>query len=58
MEGADYTWDAAGNPIPTQRGPADSTYVEWNLVMQHLPVLYDAQYPEWVRAAQPEQHCC
>ena len=55
VEGADYTWDDHGNPIPTQRGPADSTYVEYNLVMQHLPVLYDAQFPDFARAAQAEQ---
>jgi putative aldouronate transport system substrate-binding protein len=55
VEGADYTWDERNNPVPTQRGPADSTYVEYNLVMQHLPVLYDAQFPEFARTAQAEQ---
>jgi putative aldouronate transport system substrate-binding protein len=55
VEGADYTWDAHGNPLPTQRGPADATYVEYNLIMQHLPVLYDAQFPDFARAAQAEQ---
>jgi putative aldouronate transport system substrate-binding protein len=55
VEGADYTFDASGNPVPTQRGPADSTYVEWNLVMQHLPVLYDAAFPDFARVAQGEE---
>lgn len=55
VEGADYSWDERNNPIPTQRGPADSTYIEYNLVMQHLPVLYDAQFPEFARVGQAEQ---
>jgi len=55
VEGPDYTFDNRENPVPTQRGPADATYVEWNLVMQHLPVLYDAAYPEFARAAQAEE---
>jgi putative aldouronate transport system substrate-binding protein len=55
VEGADYTFDEKGNPVPTQRGPADSTYVEWNLVMQHLPALYDAAFPEFARVAQGEE---
>jgi putative aldouronate transport system substrate-binding protein len=55
VEGQDYTFDERGNPVPTQRGPADSTYVEWNLVMQHLPVLYDSAYPEFASTAQAEE---
>jgi putative aldouronate transport system substrate-binding protein len=55
VEGPDYSFDDRGNPVPTQRGPADSTYVEWNLVMQHLPVLYDSAYPEFARTAQAEE---
>jgi hypothetical protein len=55
VEGADYTFDQRGNPVPTQHGPADSTCVEWNLVMQHLPVLYDAIYPDFARTAQTDE---
>jgi putative aldouronate transport system substrate-binding protein len=55
VEGADYTFDDRGNPVPTQRGPADSTFVEWNLVMQHLPALYDSAYPEFATAAQADE---
>jgi putative aldouronate transport system substrate-binding protein len=55
VEGADYTFDDKGNPVPTTRGPADSTYVEWNLVMQHLPVLYDSAFPDFARVAQAEE---
>jgi putative aldouronate transport system substrate-binding protein len=55
VEGADYTFDDKGNPLPTQRGPADSTYVEWNLVMQHLPALYDSAFPDFAKVAQAEE---
>jgi putative aldouronate transport system substrate-binding protein len=55
VEGADYSFDEHGNPVPTQRGPADATYVEWNLVMQHLPVLYDSAYPEFASTAQADE---
>jgi putative aldouronate transport system substrate-binding protein len=55
VEGADYTFDGNGNPVATQRGPADSTYVEWNLVMQHLPALYDSAFPDFAKVAQSEE---
>jgi len=55
VEGPDYAFDQRGNPVPTQRGPADSTYIEWNLVMQHLPVLYDSAYPEFASTAQSDE---
>jgi putative aldouronate transport system substrate-binding protein len=55
VEGADYAFDDKGNPLPTQRGPADSTFVEWNLVMQHLPALYDSAFPDFASVAQGEE---
>src|SRR6185312_15284402 len=55
VETADYTWDDKGNPVPTKDGPADSTFVEWNLVMQHMPVNYDAGFPDYTKTAFAEQ---
>ena len=33
VEGTDYTLDAAGNPVPTSVGPANSLYVGWQFIV-------------------------
>jgi putative aldouronate transport system substrate-binding protein len=55
VEGADYTFDQDGNPIPTDRGPADSVFVPWRLMTHGPDVLYLANFREYPTVAQAEQ---
>ena len=44
VKGADYTFDAKGNPIPTNKARIE--VVPWGGLVRHSPVLYDSTNPE------------
>jgi putative aldouronate transport system substrate-binding protein len=43
----DYTLDDRGNPVPTDRGPADASYVPWRYISQRPYVIYDPDLPDY-----------
>jgi putative aldouronate transport system substrate-binding protein len=47
----DYTLDADGNPVPTQAGIANSSYVPWQCVAHRPYVWYQADLPGYAQAA-------
>jgi putative aldouronate transport system substrate-binding protein len=52
VEGTDYTRDANGNIVPTQRGPADSTFVPIRFGPHSPDVLYNPPTPDYGPAMQ------
>jgi putative aldouronate transport system substrate-binding protein len=55
VEGADYSLDKDGNPIPTDRGPADSVFVPWRLMTHGPDVLYLGNFRDYPTVVQAEQ---
>lgn len=51
----DYTLDASGNPVPTDRGPADASYVPWRYLSQRPYVIYDPDLPDYARVLQSDE---
>lgn len=51
----DYTLDAHGNPVPTDRGVQDSVYVGWSYIARPPVVLYNAGIPDYARIQQGVQ---
>jgi putative aldouronate transport system substrate-binding protein len=49
VEGADYTLDARGNPVLTDRGNPDANYVPWKYITQRPPVLYQPDIPDFAQ---------
>ncbi|GAC1313077.1 MAG: extracellular solute-binding protein [Chloroflexota bacterium] len=49
VEGIDYTMDAQGNPVPTDRGNSDANYVPWKYLTQRPPVLYQPDIPDFAQ---------
>jgi putative aldouronate transport system substrate-binding protein len=47
----DYTIDANGSPISTERGNADANLVPWKYIVQHPQVAYAAGLPDYGKAA-------
>ncbi|MBV9582539.1 MAG: extracellular solute-binding protein [Chloroflexi bacterium] len=41
----DYTLDASGNPVTTDRWAADAYNMPWRYMAQHAQVIYNANYP-------------
>lgn len=52
IEGVDYTRDGNGNIVPTQRGPADSTFVPLRFGPHSPDVLYNPPTPDYGPAMQ------
>jgi putative aldouronate transport system substrate-binding protein len=55
IEGTDYTLDDKRNPVPTDRGPADSAYVPWRFLASRPYVLHDASVPNYAQTAQADE---
>jgi putative aldouronate transport system substrate-binding protein len=55
VAGTDYTLDLGGNPIPTDRGPADSAYVPWRFLASRPYVLYDPSVPNYAQTSQADE---
>lgn len=51
----DYTVDPNGNPVPTERGPADASYVPWRYLSQRPYVIYDPDLPDYARTLQSDE---
>jgi len=51
----DYTLDTKGNPVPTDRGPADASYVPWRYMSQRPYVIYDPDLPDYARVLQADE---
>jgi len=51
----DYTLDARGNPVPTDRGPADASYVPWRYISQRPYVIYDPDLPDYAHVLQSDE---
>jgi putative aldouronate transport system substrate-binding protein len=43
----DYALDDKGNPVPTERGPADASYVPWRYLSQRPYVIYDPDLTDY-----------
>jgi putative aldouronate transport system substrate-binding protein len=52
---ADYTLDTAGNPVPTDRGPSDASYVPWRYLSQRPYVIYDPDLPDYAHVLQSDE---
>ena len=52
VEGTDFTRDANGNIVPTQRGPADSTFVPLRFGPHSPDMLYNPPTPDYGPAMQ------
>jgi putative aldouronate transport system substrate-binding protein len=55
IQGTDFTLDDKGNPIPTDRGPADSAYVPWRFLASRPYVLYDPSVPNYAQTSQADE---
>jgi len=55
LQGTDYNFDSAGNPVPTQVGPSNSLYVGWQFMSRHPWVLYYPGLPDFGRVNQQAQ---
>jgi putative aldouronate transport system substrate-binding protein len=55
LQGTDYNFDVAGNPVPTQVGPSNSLYVGWQFMSRHPWVLYYPGLPEFGKVNQQAQ---
>ncbi len=49
VEGPDYTLDANGNPVLTERGNPDANYLPFKYVAQRPSVLYLPDIPDYTR---------
>jgi putative aldouronate transport system substrate-binding protein len=49
-EGSDFSFDSGGNPVLTDAGKAN-THVAWSRISCPKEVLYDPQYPDFVKQA-------
>jgi putative aldouronate transport system substrate-binding protein len=49
VEGPDYTMDARGNPVLTERGNPDANYLPFKYIAQHPSVLYVPDIPDYTR---------
>jgi putative aldouronate transport system substrate-binding protein len=49
VEGTDYTLDANGNPVTTDRWTGDAYNAAWRYMAQHHQVMYNATYPEMTK---------
>jgi putative aldouronate transport system substrate-binding protein len=47
----DYTLDAQGNPMLSERGNADANNVPWKYTLQRPQVIYQADIPAYAKAA-------
>ena len=47
VEGPDYTWDAKGNPVLTERGNPDANYLPFKYIAQRPSVLYLPDIPDY-----------
>ena len=56
IQGVDYTRDAAGNPVLTDRGNADANQVPWKYVMQRPQVMYLPDIPDYARTLYTIEH--
>ncbi len=56
IEGGDYSLDANGLPVQTDRGPADSQSVPWQYIVQHNQVMYFPGYADYARLAYDAEH--
>ncbi|MBV9580337.1 MAG: hypothetical protein JO057_17255 [Chloroflexi bacterium] len=56
IPGADYTLDASGNPILSERGNADAGQVPWKYVMQRPQVMYLPDIPNYARTLYDVEH--
>lgn len=53
VEGVDFNFDAAGNPVYTDAGKNNVQYIAWQTIISPPPVLYDALDSNFVKAAHP-----
>jgi putative aldouronate transport system substrate-binding protein len=51
IKDVDYTLDANGNPVLTERGNQDANNVPWKYTIQHPQVMYQPDIPAYARAA-------
>jgi len=51
LKDQDYTLDGEGNPVPTQAGIQNSSYVPWQYIAHRPYVWYQADLPGYARAA-------
>ena len=51
LKDQDYTLDADGNPVPTQAGVQNSSYVPWQYIAHRPYVWYQADLPGYAQAA-------
>ena len=51
IKDVDYTLDASGNPLLTERGNLDANNVPWKYTIQHPQVMYVADIPGYAQAA-------
>jgi putative aldouronate transport system substrate-binding protein len=56
VPGTDYTLDANGNPVLTDRGNADAGQVPWKHVMQRPQVMYLPDIPNHARTLYDVEH--
>jgi putative aldouronate transport system substrate-binding protein len=54
VQEVDFTFDAQGNPVKTEKGKTD-TLVPWFYLAVHPAVLYNANDPEFTRTAYAEE---
>jgi putative aldouronate transport system substrate-binding protein len=55
VEGVDFTVDDKGNPVPTDRGQADSAYVPWRFLASRPYALYDPTVPNYTLTSQLDE---
>jgi putative aldouronate transport system substrate-binding protein len=53
VEGVDFKFDSAGNPVYTDTGKNNVQYIAWQTIVSPPPVLYDAVDANFVKAAHP-----
>ena len=51
VKDVDYTLDAAGNAVPTERSNADANLVNWKYHVQHPQVAYATGVPDYAKLA-------
>ena len=56
LPGQDFTPDANGNPIPTQNGRMNASYVPWQYISVHPYVSYQADLPGYARTQWDMEH--
>jgi putative aldouronate transport system substrate-binding protein len=53
VDGVDFNFDPAGNPVYTDAGKNNVQYIAWQTIISPPPVLYDALDANFVKAAHP-----